>query len=261
MGATADGWDPQQYQRFRDERRQPFLDLIALIEPRSGLRVIDLGCGTGELTRLLHDRLPAADTVGLDASAAMLAESTAHATERLRFVRGDIAAFAADAAYDLVVSNAALHWLPDHAALFARLAQALAPGGQLAVQMPDNHAHPSHAVAAAVAGEAPFRDALGGFTVGRPVQAAEWYAEQLHRLGFARQHVRAQIYPHRLAAPDEVVEWVKGTLLTAYERRLPAALWPAFLDRYRAALLAALPAERPYFYAFRRLLLWAARPA
>jgi len=251
-------WDPAQYNRFRAERRQPFLDLIALIEPRPGLRVVDLGCGTGELTRLLHDRLPGADTLGLDGAATMLGESAAVATAGLRFAQADIAAFAADAAYDLVVSNAALHWLPDHAALFARLRRALADGGQLAVQMPLNFDYPSHTVAAAIAGEAPFRDALGGFAVTRPVQAPEWYAALLHRLGFPRQHVRMQVYGHLLAARDEVVEWVRGSLLTAYQRRLPADLWPAFLERYRARLLAELPDERPFFYPFKRLLLWGA---
>lgn len=261
MGTSDDGWNPAQYNRFRAERQQPYLDLIGLIEAQPRMRVIDLGCGTGELTRLLHDRLPDADTLGLDSSAAMLADSAAFATGGLRFAAGDIGAFAAEPPYDLIVSNAALQWLPDHAALFARLARGLAAGGQLAVQMPDNYDHPSHTVAAAVAGEAPFRDALGGFAIVRPVQSAEWYAALLHQLGFTRQHVRAQIYPHVLASRDAVIEWVKGTLLTAYQRRLPADLWPAFLDRYRQQLLPQLSEQRPYFYPFKRLLIWARRAA
>ena len=256
---AASSWNPDQYNRFRAERQQPFFELIALIEPRPNLRVVDLGCGTGELTRALHDRLPGADTTGLDSSETMLAESAAFATAGLRFARADIATFAPQAEYDVIVSNAALQWLPDHAELFARLARGLADGGQLAVQMPLNYDHPSHVVAAAVAGEAPFRDALGGFTIERPVAAPEWYAALFHRLGFARQHVRLQVYPHILAARDEVIEWVRGTLLTAYQQRLPADLWPAFMERYRARLLPELSDERPYFYAFKRLLLWAAK--
>jgi trans-aconitate 2-methyltransferase len=256
VGTPNDGWNPAQYNRFRAERQQPFLDLIELIETRPRMRVIDLGCGTGELTRLLHDRLPDADTLGLDSSAAMLADSAAFATTGLRFAAGDIGALVAEPPYDLIVSNAALQWLPDHAALFARLARGLAAGGQLAVQMPDNYDHPSHTAAAAVAGEAPFRDALGGFAIVRPVQPAEWYAALLHQLGCARQHVRAQIYPHVLESRDAVIEWVKGTLLTAYQRRLPADLWPPFLDRYRQRLLPQLSEQRPYFYPFKRLLIW-----
>jgi trans-aconitate 2-methyltransferase len=251
--------NPNQYNRFRGERQQPFFDLIALIEPRPRLRVVDLGCGTGEMTRALHDRLPDATTTGLDSSETMLADSAAFAAPGLRFERADIAAFAPVAAYDVILSNAALHWLPDHAELFARLARALADGGQLAVQMPMNYDHPSHIVAAQVADEPPFRDLLHGFAIGHPVHAPAWYAELLHQLGFSRQHVRLQVYPHILAARDEVTEWVRGTLLTAYQRRLPADLWPAFMERYRARLLPELADQRPYFYAFKRLLLWAAK--
>lgn len=256
---TSGPWNPTQYNRFRAERQQPFLDLIALLEPRPGLRVVDLGCGTGEMTRVLHDRLPGATTTGLDGSESMLAESAAFAVPGLRFARADIATFAPAAAYDVIVSNAALHWLPDHAELFARLARGLADGGQLAVQMPDNYDHPSHVVAAAVAAEAPFRGPLGGFAVHRPVHDPQWYAALLHQLGFARQHVRLQVYPHVLAARDEVVEWVRGTLLTAYQQRLPADLWPPFLERYRARLLPELDDRRPFFYPFKRLLLWGRR--
>lgn len=253
-------WDPAQYNRFRAERQQPLFDLIALVEPRPGLRVVDLGCGTGETTRLLHDRLPDAETLGLDGAEPMLADSAAFATRGLRFARADIGAFAPTADYDLIFSNAALHWLPDHADLFGRLRRGLAAGGQLAVQMPANFDYPSHTVAARVAGEPPFREALNGFTLGTPVHAPAWYAALLHRLGFARQHVRLQVYAHVLDAPDAVVEWVRGTLLTAYQRRLPADLWPAYLARYRASLLAELPDERPFFYPFKRLLLWGRLP-
>lgn len=256
----ASPWNPAQYNRFRRERQQPFFDLLALVRPQAAMRVVDLGCGTGELTRQLHQRLGARDTLGLDSSPSMLADSAQHAAAGLHFRQGEIGAFDAAAAYDLVFSNAALQWLPDHQALFARLSAALAAGGQLAVQMPLNYDHPSHSVAAALAGEPPFAAALGGFAVERPVHAPEWYATCLHRLGFAEQHVRVQVYGHVLAARDEVVEWVKGTLLTAYQQRLDAALWPEFLARYRAALLPALDDTRPYFYPFKRLLIWGRRP-
>jgi trans-aconitate 2-methyltransferase len=252
-------WNPEQYNRFRAERQQPFYDLLALVRPRPGMRVVDLGCGTGELTRIVHETLVARDTLGLDSSETMLADSNAQAVAGLRFARADIDAFAAAAAYDLLFSNAALHWLPDHPALFARLTAALAPAGQLAVQMPFNFDHPSHTVAAAVAREEPFRSALGGFAIERPVLAPERYAALLYQLGYGAQHVRLQVYAHVLPGPDDVVEWVKGTLLTAYERRMPEALWPRFLARYRERLLAELDPSRPHFYPFKRILLWAQR--
>jgi len=259
VSAMTSPWKPDQYNRFRAERMQPLLDLVALVRPRPGMRVVDLGCGTGETTRLVHERLAAGDTLGLDSSETMLAASAAHAMPGLRFARGDIADFDADGAYDLVFSNAALHWLPDHPALFTRLARALAPDGQLAVQMPYNFEHPSHTVAAAIAREAPFATALGGFAVEHPVATPEAYAVLLHRLGFREQHVRLQVYGHILPARDDVIEWVKGTLLTAYERRLSAERFAEFMERYRERLLPALDPARPYFYPFKRLLLWAAR--
>jgi trans-aconitate 2-methyltransferase len=255
---TRDSWDPVQYERFHDERARPFVDLLALVRPRPGMRVVDLGCGTGALTARLHRELGARETLGIDRSGAMLARATPG--EGLRFELGDVAGFAARGDYDLVFSNSALHWVADHAALFARLTAALRAEGQLAVQMPANFDHPSHVVAAEVAGEAPFRDALGGRPhEERPVMPAEEYALLLERLGYAEQHVRLQVYGHRLAARDEVVEWVKGSLLTDYQRRLPAELYEPFVTRYRERLLPRLADTAPYFFTFKRVLLWARR--
>lgn len=249
-------WDPAQYERFCDERAQPFWDLLALVRPAAGMRVVDLGCGTGELTRELHRRLGAARTLGLDSSPEMLERSRAFAGEGLAFERGDIADFQAAGELDLVFSNAALHWLPDHPALLLRLARALAPGGQLAVQVPANHDHPSHAVAAEVAGEPPFREALGGHVRRSPVLPPEQYACLLSRLGFEEQEVRLAVYGHRLESREGVIEWVKGTTLTDYRRRLDAATWERFLERYRERLLPRLADERPYFFPFKRILMW-----
>jgi trans-aconitate 2-methyltransferase len=257
--AVVDAWDPGRYERFAAERAAPFHDLLALVRAVPGGRVVDLGCGAGELTATLHRRLEAAETLGLDSSPAMLERAAGLAGDGLRFELGDIAAFT-EGGWDVVFSNAALHWLPDHAELFARLVALLDPGGQLAVQMPANHDHPSHLVAAEVAGDEPFRSALGGHRRGSPVQAPEWYAELLDRLDLADQHVRLQVYLHRLAARDEVVEWVRGTLLTDYRSRMPAELFEEFLAAYRARLLPRLEDTRPYRYPFKRLLLWGARP-
>jgi trans-aconitate 2-methyltransferase len=256
---TQDTWNPNQYERFRDERSQPFYDLLALVQPRPGMRVVDLGCGTGELTLDVHRRLQARETLGVDSSAAMLAKSAAFAGDGLRFERCDAARFAAQRAYDLVFSNACLQWLAGHETLLRQLTEALDVGGQLAVQVPANHDHPSHALAHQVASEAPFRDALDGYARSKPVLEPEEYALLLHRLGYEEQHVRLQVYGHRLQSRDDVVEWVKGTLLTDYQRRLPADLWPRYLEQYRERLRASLEDARPYFYAFKRILFWGKR--
>lgn len=252
-----DTWNPAQYERFAAERRQPFDDLVALVERAPDMRVVDLGCGTGELTAGLHTTLGAHRTLGLERSANMLARSAAHARPGLEFVAGDIADFAPSAEWDLVLSNAALHWLPDHPALFRRLRRALVPGGQLALQVPANFDHPTHVLAAAIAAEEPFASVLAGRAQTGAVLAPATYAELLDDLGFARQSVRLQVYGHHLGSRDDVVEWVRGSLLTAYESVLSPELFAAFRERYRARLLPALRDTRPHFYPFKRILLWA----
>ncbi len=254
----ADVWNPDQYGKFRAERAAPFHDLLALVEPVPSPRVVDLGCGTGELTRLAHERLGARETLGVDASPAMLERAAAHAGGGLSFVQGDLGAFA-EGGWDVVLSNAAIHWVPDHERLLERLAALLAPGGQLAVQAPWNEHHASHAVAREVAREPRFAAPLGGFVRESPVLEPERYAHVLFRLGFARQRVRLETYAHPLASRDDVVEWVRGTTLTDYERRLDPATWARFLERYRERLREALPAERPFLYTYRRVFLWGRR--
>src|SRR5207302_5948740 len=138
----------------RKERAQPFWDLLALVEPRPAMRVADLGCGTGDMTLELHRKLQARETIGIDNSAAMLAK--APSAPGLRFELGSIEEF--DQPVDLIFSNAAFHWVPDHAALLARLRCE-----QLAVQMPMNDDHPSHVTAHELARTHEFRRLLGGF--------------------------------------------------------------------------------------------------
>jgi trans-aconitate 2-methyltransferase len=255
---VSDVWDPGQYARFRDERAQPFFDLLGLVRPVPGGRIVDLGCGPGELTAILAERTGAAETVGLDSSTAMLAEAAAHAKPGLRFEEGDIGTWRGGR-FDVVFSNAALQWVDGHETLFERLTRdLLAPGGQLAVQMPANHDHPSHLLAHALAGEEPFRSALGGYVRAVPVLPVEWYAAELFRLGFREQRAFMNVYPHVLADAGAVVEWVKGTLLTDYRKRLPEALYEQYLAEYRRRWLALAGDARPFFYPFKRILLWAA---
>jgi trans-aconitate 2-methyltransferase len=254
-----DGWNPDVYAMFRAERARPFHDLLALQQAVEAPSVLDLGCGPGELTRLLHERLGARATVGVDSSPAMLERARTQAGAGLHFLQGDLAD-PPPGPFDVVFSSAALHWVPDHAALIPRLAARLAAGGQLAFQVPANEAEPSHRLAREVAGEPPHREALGGFVRISPVLGPEDYARMLFRLGFAEQRVRAEIYLHPLASRDEVVEWVRGTLLTAYQERLAPEAFQRFLARYRERIVASLPDQRPFPFTFRRILVWARLP-
>lgn len=258
--ARPDAWDPRQYERFRAERERPFFDLLALVTPRPALRVVDLGCGTGALTAEAHRRLGAASTLGIDTSAAMLAR--APQATGLAFRQQSIEELLGDdgqrGAFDLVLANASLHWVDDHEALLPRLFALLAPGGQLAVQMPANFAHPSHTLAARLANDAEFVPHLGE-PRRVPVLTPERYAELLFALGATRQRVRLEVYAHPMSSSADVVEWVKGTTLTWVRERLDDAMYARFLARYRAELVAALGDARPYLYTFPRIFLLAER--
>ncbi|TMA32058.1 MAG: methyltransferase domain-containing protein [Deltaproteobacteria bacterium] len=250
-----DVWDPAQYERFRRERAQPFHDLLAMVEPRPGMRVADLGCGTGDVTLELHRSLKARETVGVDNSPAMLEKAPRE--PGLRFLLGEIEQFAPPERFDLIFSNAAFHWVPDHPALFTRLRAALAPGGQLAVQMPMNDDHASHQTAFELACTHEFRRLLHGFERRPRLLEPAQYASWLHHLGFGRQHVRVQVYGHLLESREQVIEWVRGTLLTDYQKRLTPADWERCLERYRELLLPQLSEEQPFFYTYPRILMWA----
>jgi trans-aconitate 2-methyltransferase len=260
---VTDTWNPAQYEKFQREREQPFFDLLSLVRPARSMRVVDLGCGTGKLTRLLHDRLHAHETIGIDRSPRMLeSQQDAERPPGLRFEVGTIESFPGDrGVFDLVFSNAALHWVEGHEALFARLAAALAPGGQLAFQVPASHHDTTHVVAEELAGAEPFRTALGGWHRPQPVLEPERYARVLYRLGFADPDVRLIVYAHVLAGRDDVVEWMKGTLLTEYARHLPPGLFDSFVGEYRTRLFDRLPAEQPFFFPFKRILCRGQRSA
>jgi trans-aconitate 2-methyltransferase len=270
--AARDAWQPDQYHRFRDERSRPFFDLLALVERegivRRGPRVVDLGCGSGELTAEAHRRLDASTTLGIDRSDAMLADAAGFAGPRLRFASGDISEFpgAGDGTFDIVLANASLQWVPDHERVLARWTSALADGGQLVVQVPSNIEHPAHVVADEIAHEPEFADAFAATATGGPppdalvnVLAPERYSALLDELGFTRQHVRLQVYGHRHAQTADVVEWVKGTTLTRFQAVLAPDVYERYLERYRTRLVEVLGDRRPYFYPFRRILLWGRR--
>ena len=253
------GWDPDQYAKFAVERAKPFFDLLAIVEPVPGGDVVDLGCGTGELTARLHEHTQARTTLGIDSSEAMLAKARHLAGEGLRFDLGDIRSFKAENRFDVVFANASLHWVPDHPRLLRQLAAGLRPGGQLAVQVPANVDHPSHAIAAEVARETPFVTYMKNETAAdiHPVCAPERYAELLDEIGFSDQHVRLQVYGHHLASTAAVVEWTRGTTLLRFQSLLPTDLFDQFLDRYRQRLGEVLGDEAPYLYTFTRILFWA----
>jgi len=258
-------WNPEQYRRFAEERAQAFHDLLAMIEPGCIERAVDLGCGPGELTALAAAQLGITEMIGIDNSKAMLDRAAEHASDSVRFEYGDIGGWKASREFDLVLAAASLQWVPDHARVIAMWTEALRPGGQIAIQVPDNAEQPSHVVARRVAEREPYVSMFG--PEGPPIDPVreyvlqpQEYAQILYDLGFERQLVRLQVYPHVLPSTRHVVEWVRGTTLTRFEKRLDAASFASFVDDYERELLAVLGEHEPFFFPFRRILMWARLP-
>jgi trans-aconitate 2-methyltransferase len=256
---SLDAWSPVQYDKFKRERSQPFFDLMALLKPKARARVLDLGCGTGELTAELHQHLHGEETLGMDSSGEMLKKSSAFAHEGLRFEIGDIQTWSAEKSFDIVLSNAALQWCADHKTLFREIHKALRPGGQLAVQMPMNHDYPTHVLAKTMSLEEPWVSLLGTESSAKPsnLLTMEEYAKLLFDLGFEEQTVFVKVYGHRLESREEVIEWVKGTLLTGFKSRFSDADYEKFVKAFRERLFLQLADEKPFFYPFKRIFLWA----
>lgn len=239
-----DKWSPQQYEKFKEQRAQPFWDLLDLVQGRGFKKAVDLGCGTGELTKALHEKLNCGQTLGMDSSAKMLERAAAFVIPGLSFAQLDIQDF--NDSYDLVFSNAALQWVSGHRQLFPKLATLVNPDGEIAIQMPANHDHPSHRLAREIAG-ANAREVS--------VLPVEEYATILYTNGFPNPHCRLQVYGHPMPEGNSVVEWVRGTLLTDYEKKFSPADFEVFLNEYKKRLLAEI-GTGPYFYTFKRILLW-----
>jgi trans-aconitate 2-methyltransferase len=252
-------WNPSQYLKFADQRRRPAIDLLARVAAEAPKLVYDLGCGAGNVTRLLAERWPGARVVGVDSSAAMLEKARMEAPG-IAWVQADLATWRPEAPADVIYSNAALHWLDNHRALFPALIGALAPGGTLAVQMPRNHGAASHTGMAEAARSGPWRATLEPLLREGPVQPPSVYFDILAGAG-----VRADIweveYLQLLEGQDAVVEWTKGTALKPLLDALDEPWRGQFLADYTARMTAAYPrrADGITLFPFRRLFIVAKR--
>ncbi|MDT0323332.1 trans-aconitate 2-methyltransferase [Streptomyces millisiae] len=268
----AHDWDPGQYQKYSGHRLQPLIDLLARVPPlptADAPRIADLGCGPGAPSRLLTDRWPTAHITGYDNSDAMLAEAAGHAGPtpgggHLDFARADLREWppTPGETFDLIVSNAALQWVPGHVDRFRHWIDALRPGGVLAFQVPGNFAAPSHVLMRSLCEGPRWRDRLGGvLRHADVVQPPEGYFAALAALG-CEVAAWETTYLYVLHGQDPVLDWVRGTGL----RPVLAALADdpeardAFLTEYRTALRAAYPpTAHGTLFPFRRIFAVATR--
>jgi trans-aconitate 2-methyltransferase len=236
-------WDPAQYGRYADERGRPFHELVARVPADRPGFVVDLGCGDGSLTAVLAERWPEATVLGVDSSEAMLADAAARATPRLTFTAGRIEDWRPDRPVDVLVSNAALHWVPDHRSHLPRLVEMLASGGWLAIQLPGNGDAPSHRLLTDLRRSPRWKDLLdAGLERWPDVAEPADYARQLVGLG-CRVDAWETTYVHVLTGPDPVLDWTRGTALRPVLAQLTAADAADFEAAYGAALRSAYPAD------------------
>lgn len=248
---TQDAWNTNQYEKFKDQRAQPLLDLISMLKPVDSPSVIDLGCGTGEWTVELHKQTQAKHTLGIDSSTEMMNKAKTFAIpEKLEFKLGDIQTWQPDQKYDIIFSNAALQWCTDHQNLLARFKEALKSNGQMAHQIPYNQAAFTHELAGIMSHER-------GWEKEYPTLTPEAYSRILFALGFSEQVVTTRVYGHVLASREAALEWVKGTTLNRFKTRLSKNDYEIFLKEYKERLFAETPDEQPFFYPFTRILMWA----
>ncbi|MEZ5830754.1 MAG: trans-aconitate 2-methyltransferase [Dongiaceae bacterium] len=235
-------WDPGQYLKFSDHRLRPALDLMAQIPLERARSIYDLGCGPGNITRMLAERWAGAAVTGIDNSPDMLAKARKEAPG-LAFALADLTSWSPPDKADLLFSNATFHWLDDHAALLPRLAARLSPGGVLAVQMPCNRNSPSHLLMDEAAAAGSWHAKLKQLRpIYRSVETPEGYYRILAPL--CRQvDIWEATYLHVLEGDNPVVEWTKGTALRPYLDALDEPDRSGFFAAYASRIAAAYPKQ------------------
>ncbi|KAB0499940.1 trans-aconitate 2-methyltransferase [Pseudomonas vancouverensis] len=254
-------WSAKQYVAFEDERTRPARDLLAAVPAGDVRSAIDIGCGPGNSTELLVERFANATVRGLDSSADMI-EAARKRLPQVQFDMADIDTWSEPGPFDVIFANAVLQWLPDHATLLPALVSKLAPGGSLAIQMPDNLNEHSHRLMREVAADGPWAGKLTGAAGLRTeMESASGYYSML-RPHCARVDIWRTTYHHPLAAGAAgVVEWFKGSGLRPFLDPLDETQRAQYLKQYEAAIVQAYPAlaDGSVLLPFPRLFIVATR--
>ena len=251
---TSPVWNPQQYNKYANERGRPFADLLAQVRADGPATVVDLGCGPGNLTASLAERWPGATVHGVDSSPQMIEEAQALAGDRLSFAIGDVREWTAGPeSIDVIVTNATLHWIPGHLELLPGFVRALKPGGWLAIQIPGNGDALSHTILRELAHTEPYAEYAAEQASRAEVPSPADYVAALSAEG-CTVDAWETTYSHLLQGDNAVLEWVKGTGARPVLQSLPDELRTQFEAEYGARLNEAYP-QQPFgtLLPFRRI--------
>lgn len=248
-------WNPEKYDQFKTERFAPFKDLMACIKARPDMEVVDLGCGTGEMTRKLADGLPGSTVLGIDSSAEMLGKAKQFETTHLHFEQKTIEEQVYSGKnWDLVFSNAAIQWVENHHELFPAIIKTIKANGQLAIQMPAQHHNMLNRILADLAKEQPYATALDSWIRTSPVLDVDVYAQILFENGGKEMTVYEKIYPLIVPGTNELFDWISGTTLIPYLEKLEGNIKAEFMvelqNRIRKTFL-----KTPVLYPFKRIII------
>lgn len=254
-------WNPEIYNQFKNIRYRPFFDLMELISPDKLKTAVDIGCGTGEQTKILSEKFDKANFIGFDSSHEMLAKSRELETNSLHFTTGTVEDFIVsnkDRRFDLIFSNAALQWSDNHETLFAQLISMLSNNGQFAIQMPVQKENLLNQLLTELVQEQPFAGLLNGWKRDSPVLSIDEYAQIMFQNGLGNIQIMQKVYPIIADEPEKLFNFISGSALIPYMERLAEPAQKQLTTEFKLRIKKAFN-NFPALYAFKRLLMYGNR--
>lgn len=246
-------WNPDVYNKFKEDRYQPFYDLISHIKEKPSMTILDLGCGTGELTKILVQKFPGSTALGIDSSAEMLAQAPKH--DQLSFAQRSIQdQLTVEKSWDLIVANASLQWVDAHEQLFPRIISKLAEGGQLAIQMPCQKENALNQLLLELVMEEPYYQVLKESVRYSPLLSLDNYTQLLFESNAEKMTIYQKVYPLLAESTTTLFEFISGSALVPYMEKLPAFLKDQFVADYKTRIEKHFRTS-PILYAFKRIII------
>lgn len=246
-------WNPDTYNQFKEKRYEPFYDLVSHLTPKPGKNILDLGCGTGELTKILADKFPDSRVLGIDTSAEMLAK--ARKQEKVSFAQRSVEAqLDLPEKWDVIVANASLQWVNDHQKLFQKIIAKLENEGQLAIQMPSQKENLLNQILFSLVHEPPYYEVLKDKIHHSPVLSLDEYTQLFYQQQAKETIVYQKVYPIIADTTETLYEFIAGSALVPYMEILEEPLQSAFLNDFKARIADHFT-DKPIVYSFKRIIL------